>query len=116
MSDSEDEMRSAPPKFDEPDMPDDDYDNEPEPADDNETDVAELESFEPTADDVDISPNNEKGIFKRILVQGTGSDDDRPATGDKVSVHYVGTFLDGTPFDSSRERNELFTFDLGKGE
>lgn len=47
------------------------------------------------------------------LVVGTGTE---AKSGNVVSVHYVGTLLDGTKFDSSRDRGEPFTFNLGAGE
>lgn len=49
------------------------------------------------------------------LVKKEGTGTELPMTGDKVFVHYVGMLLDGTQFDSSRDRGEKFSFELGKG-
>lgn len=62
---------------------------------------------------VDISKNGDRGVLKRIIKEGEGTD--TPNAGCQVTVHYTGTLLDGTKFDSSRDRNEPFEFNLGKG-
>ncbi|MAA98219.1 MAG: peptidylprolyl isomerase [Stappia sp.] len=48
----------------------------------------------------------------RDLVVGTG---DEAVNGAMVTVHYDGYLMDGTKFDSSRDRGEPFSFPLGGG-
>ncbi|XP_037623515.1 peptidyl-prolyl cis-trans isomerase FKBP4 isoform X1 [Sebastes umbrosus] len=62
----------------------------------------------------DITPKRDGGVLKLVKREGTGTE--LPMTGDKVFVHYVGTLLDGSHFDSSRDRGEKFSFELGKGQ
>lgn len=49
------------------------------------------------------------GIHYVIEKEGTGAN---PTINDKVTVHYKGTLLDGTEFDSSYKRNKPTTFPL----
>lgn len=58
-------------------------------------------------------PDTDGGLHKTVLAEGTGK---KPVKGAKASVHYVGTLEDGTKFDSSRDRGELFEFTIGKGQ
>mmetsp|Transcript_156387 Transcript_156387/g.501703 ORF Transcript_156387/g.501703 Transcript_156387/m.501703 type:complete len:320 (-) Transcript_156387:58-1017(-) len=63
---------------------------------------------------VDISAEQDGGLLKKVLVEG--SSDETPTPGSNVSVHYVGTLLsDGSKFDSSRDRPGTFKFDVGVG-
>ncbi|XP_074660178.1 peptidyl-prolyl cis-trans isomerase FKBP4-like [Tubulanus polymorphus] len=67
----------------------------------------------PPGEPEDISTDQDGGLVKQVLRIGWG---ESPLSGDKVRVHYLGTFLDGTKFDSSYDRNEFFEFELGKGQ
>ena len=47
------------------------------------------------------------GLQYKVITMGTG---DKPAATDKVTVHYHGTLLNGTVFDSSVQRNQTIEF------
>ncbi|KXI30151.1 FKBP-type peptidyl-prolyl cis-trans isomerase [Paraglaciecola hydrolytica] len=53
----------------------------------------------------------ESGLQYEVLTQGEG---EKPVAENTVKVHYRGTLLDGTEFDSSYKRNEPAVFPLSR--
>jgi FKBP-type peptidyl-prolyl cis-trans isomerase len=53
----------------------------------------------------------ESGLQYEIITEGTGA---KPTAADQVRVHYHGTLIDGTVFDSSVDRGEPATFGVGQ--
>ncbi|WP_099464875.1 MULTISPECIES: FKBP-type peptidyl-prolyl cis-trans isomerase [Parabacteroides] len=60
-----------------------------------------------TKDGVITTPS---GLQYKVEKEGTGA---KPTDDDKVKVHYTGTLLDGTKFDSSLDRGEPLTIGVG---
>ncbi len=51
------------------------------------------------------------GLQYEVITMGTGA---RPGPEETVKVHYTGTLMDGTKFDSSIDRNEPATFGVNQ--
>ncbi|MBP6949257.1 MAG: FKBP-type peptidyl-prolyl cis-trans isomerase [Candidatus Pacebacteria bacterium] len=61
-----------------------------------------------------MTEQNIGGVTVVDEVIGTGA---TAVSGNKVTVHYIGTLTNGTVFDASRNRgNDGFSFTLGAGE
>jgi len=56
---------------------------------------------------------SETGLYKIVTRQGAGSE---TAQGKQVTVHYVGTLIDGSEFDNSYKRDKPFVFKLGEAK
>lgn len=63
--------------------------------------------------DYDLFRETDSGLRYRITSHGRGL---QPKEGELVTIHYVGTLEDGTVIDSTRRREEPFTFVLADGE
>jgi peptidylprolyl isomerase len=79
--------------------------------------IAQLPTSDPDMNTAPESGSNvvttDSGLKYMDIKEGTGP---IPQNGQNVTVHYTGTLEDGTKFDSSRDRNNPFSFRLGAGQ
>lgn len=82
--------------------------------------ISQNDSLSNLTDSKNVQPIEEKGgvvmdtneLKIEDLTVGTG---DEAVPGKKVTVHYTGTLTNGQKFDSSVDRGQPFTFNLGQG-
>lgn len=75
-------------------------------AGENKTKGDEFLAKNKTAEGVKVT---ESGLQYSVIKEGSGA---KPKATDQVKVHYVGTLLNGTKFDSSIDRGQPATFPL----
>ena len=82
-------------------------------------DLEQMQQKEPEEIRKFIQRNNIKtkptadGLYIVMKKKGNGA---KVTSGKQVTVHYTGRLLDGTKFDSSVDRGEPFTFQIGVGQ
>ena len=62
----------------------------------------------------ETEPTDTSKFVVTKLTAGQGGE--KVPAGKRVEMHYTGTLLDGTKFDSSRDRDSTFKFTLGAGQ
>mmetsp|Transcript_12707 Transcript_12707/g.16517 ORF Transcript_12707/g.16517 Transcript_12707/m.16517 type:complete len:492 (+) Transcript_12707:95-1570(+) len=77
--------------------------------------MAETETNKPehAGEGEDISEDGSGGLLKKVLKEGNG---EKPQDGFEITAHYTGYLMDGSKFDSSRDRGTEFKFVIGKGQ
>ena len=78
------------------------------PAEKNQKEGAAFLAANAKKADVKTTPS---GLQYLVIKEGAGK---QPTATDAVTVHYRGTLLDGTEFDSSYKRNQPATFPLNQ--
>ena len=76
-----------------------------------ETNIAEGEKFLAENAEREGVTVTDSGLQYEVMSEGDGAS---PTAEDTVTVHYKGTLLDGTEFDSSYSRGEPATFPLSR--
>merc|ERR1711992_244384 len=70
----------------------------------------------PSLSQTATQPSHEAAMGVDIETLKPGDGASFPRAGNKVSCHYVLTLTNGTKVDSSRDRGQPFSFNLGRGE
>jgi peptidylprolyl isomerase len=74
--------------------------------------IAKGEAFLVANKQVEGVIETNSGLQYQVLKEGTGTD--HPTASSKVTVHYHGTLIDGSVFDSSVDRGESISFGLNR--